>query len=352
MKRISILHPYLENRLPEIKAGTYPKQHLWGIDGLKKDPNYKVKIINTEIVKIPMIIEKLIDKIVFRSQSSFRIELAAIKASKKSDLIYSIYGPLALNKFLKKTKIVSWVFGLPKSVTKSLLHPYEPENLKRNTGFFCLTPDAESIFSKYGSSKFLPWCIDMKFFTPTTIAKSPNKKFFIAAGKTNRDYDTLIRSASGTNAEIRIIGPATQKWRHLPKNVVWIDTSKDPPDEAIDYLTLRNWYEQSIGVCIPLTGNAEDTCGYTNMLESMAMGKPVLMTRSGCLHINPKIGNFGKIIEPQDFKGWRNSMNEFIDNPTLTRELGKNGRKLAEQEFSIDKFDQSIKSFISNFLEH
>ena len=48
--------------------------------------------------------------------------------------------------------------------------------------------------------------------------------------------------------------------------------------------TLKEWYAQSLAVCIPLSGDADDTCGYTNMLEAMAMRKPVLMTQSGCLH--------------------------------------------------------------------
>ena len=61
----------------------------------------------------------------------------------------------------------------------------------------------------------------------------------------------------------------------LPPNVKWLNTSEDPPDQAIDYPTLREWYAQCIGVCIPLSGDAEDTCGYTNMLEAMAMRKPV-----------------------------------------------------------------------------
>ena len=56
-----------------------------------------------------------------------------------------------------------------------------------------------------------------------------------------------------------------------------------PPDQAIDYLTLKTWYEQCSAVCIPLSGDADDTCGYTNMLEAMAMAKPVIDDRSGCL---------------------------------------------------------------------
>ena len=122
-----------------------------------------------------------------------------------------------------------------------------------------------------------------------------------------------------TKTEIRIIGPNNQKPATLPINVKWIDTSTNPPDQAIDYPTLRNWSAECIAVCIPLSGDAEDTCGYTNMLEAMAMRKPVLMTRSGCLHIDPESGGFGKLIEPKITKDGQVSMNDLIENKEVAQ---------------------------------
>ena len=58
-------------------------------------------------------------------------------------------------------------------------------------------------------------------------------------------------------------------------------------DKAIDYATLRK-YAQCIGVCIPLIDDPNDTSGYTNLLEAIAMAKPVIMTGTGCLHLNPQ----------------------------------------------------------------
>ena len=125
------------------------------------------------------------------------------------------------------------------------------------------------------------------FLTANHQSTNP-KTLFLASGKTGRDYKTLVKSAESVRAEVRIIGPKEQKPLSIPENLTWIDTSSDPPDQAIDYPTLREWYAQCIGVCIPLSGDANDTCGYTNMLEAMAMGKPVLMTQSGSLHIDPQ----------------------------------------------------------------
>ena len=36
-KKLSIIHPYLENRREEIDLGLYPKHHLWGLAGLERE---------------------------------------------------------------------------------------------------------------------------------------------------------------------------------------------------------------------------------------------------------------------------------------------------------------------------
>ena len=176
--------------------------------------------------------------------------------------------------------------------------------------------------------------------------------YFLASGKTARDYKTLVESAYSTKANIRIVGPRDQKPLLIPDNVNWIETSTDPPDQAIDYPTLKKWYEQCSGICIPLSGDANDTCGYTNMLEGMAMRKPVLMTRSGCLHIDPKSRNFGMLIEPQDSQGWSDSMNRIIDDKVFANSCGEKGRKIVENEFTIERFNNDIASFISEVLKN
>jgi len=351
LKKIAVLHPYLEHRLNELNRGLYPRQHLWGLDGLKEDPSFQVSLIDTGQIKINKLLEKFLNKILFRSQSNIRNELAAIKASRKSDLIYSVSGPLGLRNFFhSNTKLVSWVFQYYRDKRLCLRHPYSFKNLTSHNGFLCLTHLAQSSFLKFAESKFVPWCIDLDFFDGLPPKRKPKSNFFLASGKTGRDYKTLVNSAKDTKAEIRIIGPNSQRPKELPDNVNWIETSINPPDQAIDYPTLKEWYAQCSGVCIPLSGDADDTCGYTNMLEGMAMKKPVLMTRSGSLHIDPKSRNFGILIEPKDSQGWANAMNHIKNHPISTRSYGETGRKVVENELTIKRFNQDILQFVKSLI--
>ena len=343
--KISVSHPYLEKRLSE---NYYPSHHKWASEAVVQHPAWDAKLLTTSKFKIPQKLELFLDKTVFKGSSGSNVELSAWKAAKNSDLIYSISGPLALAHLYPK-KLVSWVFTEPPALGRGfkLAHrAYKPYNLRSNAGFLCLTPKAEEYYSRFAPSKFIPWCVDLGLFDGAPAKKIPKKPFFLATGKTYRDYATLVKAAKNIAAEIRIIGPTTQKPENLPSNVNWIDTSSNPPDQAIDYPTLREWYAQCIAVCIPLSGDADDTCGYTNMLEAMAMRKPVLMTQSGCLHINPETDGFGIQIKPKDTLGWTSAMNHLQEDHEKALSMGNRGREIVERDFTIKRFNQDVLEFI------
>ena len=190
----------------------------------------------------------------------------------------------------------------------------------------------------------------MELFDGRRPKEKPDSDFFLATGKTGRDYQTLIDGAAAVSTELRIIGPKEQRPKNLPSNVKWLNTTEDPPDQAIDYPTLREWYAQCLAICIPLCNDAEDTCGYTNMLEGMAMAKPVLMTSSGCLHINPGDHEFGVSIQPEKASAWTSAMKQILDNPDQAKRFGKNGRKIAAEELSVSVFDRKVVDFIHEII--
>ncbi|MDG1173436.1 MAG: glycosyltransferase [Opitutales bacterium] len=351
--RISILHPYLENRFKEVKSGKYPRHHLWGINAIEQHQSWNSKFINTSTYPIPKVVESLLNKTFFRGSPGCKVELSAIKASQKTDLIYSVCGPLTLSRYFPK-KLVSWTFRNPPVLsTFQLAHrAYRARNLHSQAGFLCLTPMAKELFSEFAPSRFLPWCVDLDLFDGALPISPPVTPFFLASGKTERDYKSLINATTSVNAEVRIIGPRHLRPSTKPTNLTWIDSSMNPPDKAIDYKTLKEWYAQCTAVCIPLSGDAEDTCGYTNMLEAMAMRKPVLMTRSGCLHMNPEKGNFGKLIKPYNSQHWADSMNKILGNHTLNKVWGDNARLIAENQFSQKKFNCRIVKFLEEILAH
>ena len=352
---VAYLHPYVEKRREDIKKGLYPKHHLWGIEGIERETGWRSSIASANSVRIPSLLENLLNRSFFRGSPGAKAEIAAIRAARTADLLYSVCGPLSLVRQFRRAKLVSWVFRDPYHVKKGLrlAHAaYNPKRLSCHAGFLCLTPKAEETFRNHAPSRFLPWCVDLEMFDGKhkPIKASSERPFFLATGKTERDYETLTNAAKKVYADVRIIGPASLRPENLPPNLQWINSSTDPPDQAIDYPALREWYAQCIGVCIPLTGDADDTCGYTNLLEAMAMAKPVLMTHSGCLHLDPEAEGCGLWIRPQDSEDWSIKMNLLVEKRQLTAEMGDKGRKIVERNFSPASFDANIVDFLRKLL--
>ncbi len=344
-----ILHPYINKRIQQLQKYLYPRNHLWGIDIFNLSQKENFNLISNW--NIPTSVCRTFKKIFFSQFSpGINVEIPSLICSFRNSLIYSVCGPLSLVRAYGKAKVFAWVFSPPKREIRNPLDPYYPSNLERYSGFLCLTPDAEKYFSMFAPSKFIPWCVDQDMFDGKPPLQNPENPFFLASGKTGRDYETLVKTANYINTEIRIIGPSIQRPRDLPPNVNWIDTSSDPPDQAIDYPTLREWYAQCTAVCIPLNGDADDTCGYTNMLEAMAMRKPVMMTQSGCLHISPETDGFGFQIKPRDIRGWVDAMNHLHKDHKKALAMGYRGREIVERDFTIDRFNQDILGFIETIL--
>ena len=157
----------------------------------------------------------------------------------------------------------------------------------------------KKLLSRRINIQFLEWCTDTIFYSNNCTV---NNGYFFSSGKTNRDYHTLIRAAQ-MNSDLKfvIIGHLNNELLNIvPKNMKIIRSEANQTDTAISYSELKKYYTQSIAVCIPLNDDPDDTCGYTELLESMAMGKPVIKAKSGCLDINIESKNVGYYYEPHN----------------------------------------------------
>ena len=175
-----------------------------------------------------------------------------------------------------------------------------------------------------------------------------DSKYFFSSGKTNRDYVTLLDAIKRVpEKKFILIG-------HFPKikalnqiaNLDIIHSAKDQTDSAISYPSLKKHYSQAIAVCISLNGDPNDTCGYTELLEAMAMAKPVLMTRSGCLDINIEKENIGYYVESNDSIDWAKKIALISSNNRKADVMGANGRKLIEKTYNIASYENRVKEFL------
>ena len=353
-KKIFIVHKYLEDK--DANDTNYPKNHLWGIDFLSL--HYDVEHIRSDSSSILGKFGRFLDSITRNKISEFAIDLQLIFKVRKSDLIYLVNGRLVLLPTLKrlnliKSRCVKWVYlpiDKPDIMSRKIRDLYKCSYLfSAYEGFLCLTKKTEETYQEYypnSLSKYIPWHTDLELFTPQ---HNTSDEFFFASGTTCRDYNTLIKAFQQVPYKLVLIAYRDSINVEIPDNVEIIEKSDDPPDEAVTYLKLREFYSQSIAVLIPLFASTYDTSGYTNFLEAIAMGKPVIKTKQGALDLNIEERNIGLSPRPNDAIDWVHCLNYIVENNTIRKRMGLNARKIAENFYSPESFNNNLFNFIKRF---
>ncbi len=70
------------------------------------------------------------------------------------------------------------------------------------------------------------------------------------------------------------------------------------------------------------------------ILESMACGTPVVVTRKGGIPLAVKEGYNGFFVRPRNSSEIVEKVNKLLDNPSLRNKMGQNSRKSVEEKFS------------------
>ncbi len=181
----------------------------------------------------------------------------------------------------------------------------------------------------------LHWCVDISFYSHA-YNHGEQPRFILATGKANRDYATLVQAFAGINYPLLVScdRDSAPKFPDIPENVT-IRT------QFVDYSSLLNDYRSAYAVAIPLLipeSHAVSQIGITSLLEAMAMGKAVIMTRNRQLDIDIEQEGIGLWVEPGDVAGWERSIRRLLSQPEETKRMGQRGRLLCEQKFDINTF--------------
>ena len=96
---------------------------------------------------------------------------------------------------------------------------------------------------------------------------------------------------------------------------------------------------------IPLRATDTDN-GLTCMLESMAMGKAVICSRTMGQVDVLQDGVTGMYVPQGDPAALREAILKLWNNPALAAEMGRRGREYIEQYHSIEQFVDSVRTIV------
>jgi hypothetical protein len=226
----------------------------------------------------------------------------------------------------------------------------------------------ETLGMPAGNVALLPYFADERFWNPALATPAAQDRPMIcSAGLEFRDYTTLIAAVRDLDVDARI-GAASHWARHNA-----FGASADMPANvtvgAYDYKRLRDLYASARFVVVPLR-DVDNQAGVTTILEAMAMGKAVVVTRSrgqtdvirdwrsgaaapppGFLAAPELASTLGALptgwyVQPGDPADLRDAISYLLAHPAVAEEMGRNARRVVEGCFGLDAFVERFAALL------
>jgi glycosyltransferase involved in cell wall biosynthesis len=189
--------------------------------------------------------------------------------------------------------------------------------------------------------------VDQLFYSPRPAAEDT----ISGVGAEMRDYPTLIEAMRGTELRCHIATDHMRiphQLRLLKDRRVPVDALSIPSDAKVTIgrktlPELRNLYARSRFVVVPLVPSDSDN-GVTVILEAMAMGKPVICSRTQGQVDVIQDGVTGIYVPVGDPAALRAAMQSLWNDPKRAHAMGVRARAYIEQYHTLERFASSVRA--------
>lgn len=241
---------------------------------------------------------------------------------------------IALDPSKRKTRLLLRWLGIAREVDIIVVYSQALRDLLINR--LGVAPDRVALVWNY---------VDDGFYRP--LAPSPPGPLNLcAAGFSKRDYGSLVAAMAQLPEARMTIEPTGHPLRlarrcvpagPIPNNVTFVE---------IEPGGLRDLYARADAICVPLF-DGQATNGVTTILEAMAMGKPVIATRTQGLGDLILDGETGLTVAPGDVGGWVAAIRRLQADPDLRQRLGEQARRWVETHATLERWGEEIVQLLS-----
>jgi hypothetical protein len=231
----------------------------------------------------------------------------------------------------------------------------EPLNFGRvHTGIIALTQagadQARKIAPKVKLAA-LGWGADLNVYPRLPY----NPEAFFSCGITLRDFRTLSLATARGKWPVQVLCPGTMPGVAWPSNVRVIDSGKGWNFESkkVSYnQLLHDYYGRSAGSLIILNKDPEEytAVGFTEIIEVLAMGRPIILTRTGALptEIDVEKTGCGLHVPPENPGALAEAMEFLATDSKRAQAMGEKGRQLAESYYNIERYARDLHRFFES----
>ncbi len=191
---------------------------------------------------------------------------------------------------------------------------------------------------------FTPFMVDQNFFAPEQAQATPAGRAQICAvGLERRDYPTLLAAVEGLEAQVVIA--AASPWSKRSDSTQGQRIPENVTVRKFTQYELRQLYADSRFRVMPLEP-VEFQAGVTAILEAMAMERAVICSRTAGQTDVIVEGESGRYVPPGDPAALRAAIEALLGHPDEATRLGRGGRRLVEQEMSLDRYVERLSAIV------
>lgn len=214
-----------------------------------------------------------------------------------------------------------------------------------------------------------PFMVDARFFTPDEANSGAmggveaaggrsSLPMICAVGLERRDYPTLMEAVDGLDVEVVIA--AASPWSKQANSAEGADLPTNVSVAKFSQLELRDVYRRAAFSVMPLV-EVNFQAGITAILESMAMERPVVCTRTtgqtdtiigidGRGH--PARPPTGKYVPPGDAPALRGAIEELLADPDTAIDLGRAARRWVVEHADVDVYAAGLAAVVDDLCRH
>ena len=211
------------------------------------------------------------------------------------------------------------------------------------------TPQAEVVHERLGVDSarihLTPFMVDTTFFRPAagTPATPTDLPIVVSAGLERRDYPTMMDAVDGLDVDVVIA--AASPWSKRADSSSGREIPPNVRIERLDLAALRDLYAESTMVVMPLE-DVDFQAGITTILEAMAMGRPVVCSRTSGQTDTIVDGETGVYVSPADPAALRREMTALLADEERADRLGRAARRWAEDHASIERYADRLADIV------
>jgi glycosyltransferase involved in cell wall biosynthesis len=172
----------------------------------------------------------------------------------------------------------------------------------------------------------------------------------LSTGKTYRDYATLLKGIESLHCQLKISCfdiESVKAGLSLPANAHFYDG-------ILPWRAVLQEYRKAYAVAIPLGDYPQkpnNAVGLTVLLEAIAFGKPVVMTRNNLSRyiMDIEAAGIGLWVKTGDVKGWQDAFGYLLDHPAEAAKMGQRARQLAEQDLNLEVFSAKVAAVLQPY---